>query len=100
MRKKIWGLQTQTDAHTYRHDDVDSGWSKQEKKLIDFPRFLIFLFLSSSCQIHADVELDNPLELGDIMPQNRKFYDKMRPPKYKGKNDASKRRPCSAFLVG
>eukprot|EP00094_Tigriopus_californicus_P006905 TCALIF_06650-PB protein Name:"Protein of unknown function" AED:0.81 eAED:0.84 QI:0/0.33/0.25/0.5/0/0.25/4/129/192 len=29
-------------------------------------------------------DLDNPLELGDIMPQNRKLYDKMRPPKYKG----------------
>ena len=36
--------------------------------------------------------MDNPLELGDIMPQNRKLYDKMRPPKYKGEakgNDCS-----------
>ena len=30
--------------------------------------------------------MDNPLELGDIMPQNRKLYDKMRPPKYKGRD--------------
>ena len=28
---------------------------------------------------------DAPLQLSDIMPQNRKHYDKMRPPKYKGK---------------
>ena len=27
---------------------------------------------------------DKPLELGDIMPENRKLYDKMRPPKFKG----------------
>ena len=29
---------------------------------------------------------DRPLELGDIMPEDRRLYDKMRPPKYKGKN--------------
>ena len=28
---------------------------------------------------------DRPLELGDIMPEDRRLYDKMRPPKYKGK---------------
>ena len=27
---------------------------------------------------------DRPLELGDIMPEDRRLYDKMRPPKYKG----------------
>ena len=32
-------------------------------------------------------ELDRPLELGDIMPEDRRLYDKMRPPKYKGKVD-------------
>ena len=29
---------------------------------------------------------DAPLQLSDIMPKNRRLYDKMRPPKYKGKN--------------
>lgn len=29
-------------------------------------------------------ENENPLELSDIMPDNSKTYDKMRPPKYKG----------------
>ena len=29
---------------------------------------------------------DRPLELGDIMPEDRRLYDKMRPPKYKGKH--------------
>ena len=33
----------------------------------------------------SEGDYDFPLELGDIMPQNRKLYDKMRPPKYKGK---------------
>lgn len=29
---------------------------------------------------------DSPLQLSDIMPRNRRLhYDKMRPPKYKGK---------------
>ena len=28
---------------------------------------------------------DRPLELGDIMPEDKRLYDKMRPPKYKGK---------------
>ncbi len=28
---------------------------------------------------------DPPIELGDIMPEQKKQYDKMRPPKYKGK---------------
>ena len=36
----------------------------------------------------ADVgDMDKPLELGDIMPQNRRHYDKMRPPKFQGKNN-------------
>ena len=34
---------------------------------------------------HRD-QLDTPLELSDIMPLASKTYDKMRPPKYKGKN--------------
>jgi len=29
---------------------------------------------------------ESPLELGDIMPLDKKSYDKMRPPKFKGKN--------------
>jgi len=29
-------------------------------------------------------DLDKPLELGDIMPLDKRQYDKMRPPKYKG----------------
>ena len=29
---------------------------------------------------------DRPLELGDIMPEDRRLYDKTRPPKYRGKN--------------
>ena len=27
---------------------------------------------------------DRPLELADIMPEDKRLYDKMRPPKYKG----------------
>ena len=34
---------------------------------------------------------DRPLELGDIMPEDRRLYDKMRPPKYKGKINS---KPC------
>ncbi len=37
------------------------------------------------CRVCCSDVSDNPLELGDIMPSNRKLYDKMRPPKYKGK---------------
>ena len=33
---------------------------------------------------HQDHVEDKPLELGDIMPENRKVYDKMRPPKFEG----------------
>ena len=29
---------------------------------------------------------DAPLQLSDIMPKNRRLYDKMRPPKFKGKS--------------
>ena len=36
---------------------------------------------------------DAPLQLSDIMPKNRRLYDKMRPPKYKGKLSASNLRP-------
>ena len=31
---------------------------------------------------------DHPLELSDIMPFPQKTYDKMRPPKYKGKTNS------------
>ena len=31
---------------------------------------------------------NRPLELADIMPEDRRMYDKMRPPKYKGKIDS------------
>jgi hypothetical protein len=30
---------------------------------------------------------DRPLELADIMPVEKRMYDKMRPPKYKGKTN-------------
>jgi len=33
----------------------------------------------------ASLDVDQPLELSDIMPMDKKHYDKMRPPKYKGK---------------
>ena len=32
---------------------------------------------------------DHPLELSDIMPFPQKTYDKMRPPKYKGKTTSA-----------
>ena len=34
---------------------------------------------------------DAPLQLSDIMPKNRRLYDKMRPPKFKGKSGNMKK---------
>ncbi|CAB4058323.1 HCL [Lepeophtheirus salmonis] len=44
----------------------------------------VFRLLIISTVMAEISDLDYPLELSDIMPQNSKLYDKMRPPKYKG----------------
>ena len=52
---------------------------------------LISSFLFRLMTTYAVAELndepvrDRPLELADIMPEDKRLYDKMRPPKYKGK---------------
>lgn len=38
-----------------------------------------------SCVLGEVSHVEQPLELSDIMPLASKTYDKMRPPKYKGK---------------
>ena len=51
--------------------------------------FIIFFRLMTTyagAEISEQQIRDRPLELGDIMPEDRRLYDKMRPPKYKGKN--------------
>eukprot|EP00094_Tigriopus_californicus_P006904 TCALIF_06650-PA protein Name:"Similar to GABRA1 Gamma-aminobutyric acid receptor subunit alpha-1 (Gallus gallus)" AED:0.03 eAED:0.03 QI:76/0.77/0.8/1/0.22/0.2/10/5630/162 len=58
---------------------------KTYSSCIPFWSVLLFVTLASDRgNANEGSDLDNPLELGDIMPQNRKLYDKMRPPKYKG----------------
>ena len=52
---------------------------------------LISSFLFRLMTTYAVAELsdepvrDRPLELADIMPEDKRLYDKMRPPKVKGK---------------
>lgn len=53
----------------------------------DFSRFQIYYFsfrLMTCAMGEVTDQQERPLELGDIMPLDRKSYDKMRPPKYKG----------------
>ncbi len=38
------------------------------------------------CSLGEIPDHERPLELGDIMPLDKKSYDKMRPPKFKGKS--------------
>ena len=53
-----------------------------------FPYALFFRLMTTYAvaEISEQQIRDRPLELGDIMPEDRRLYDKMRPPKYKGKN--------------
>ncbi len=54
---------------------------------------LLLLYATSSSSPPSAVEAidaEYPLQLGDIMPNDRRLYDKMRPPKYKGKKSKSK----------
>ena len=47
--------------------------------------FFFSLMTYAVAEISEQQIRDRPLELGDIMPEDRRLYDKMRPPKYKGK---------------
>ena len=54
---------------------------------------LLLLYATSSSSPPSAVEAidaEYPLQLGDIMPNDRRLYDKMRPPKYKGKKSKNK----------
>ncbi len=69
------------------------------KLLIFFSPCILLVFLKLACPPGAaaagaagaagaeeeeDAPADLPLQLSDIMPKDRRLYDKMRPPKYKG----------------
>jgi hypothetical protein len=59
----------------------------------------IITFRLLSCVLATEVnkehfEPDHPLELADIMPLATKTYDKMRPPKYKGKHTNTPKIKC------
>ena len=41
-------------------------------------------------ELNDEPARERPLELGDIMPEDKRLYDKMRPPKYKGKLNSVK----------
>ena len=75
-------------------------WYLNFTKLLLFCRFLMASVAhASESGDEVDVDtgelsseyFDAPLQLSDIMPKNRRLYDKMRPPKFKGKSGNMKK---------
>jgi len=75
------------------HLRVASPFLKRySSSLITFSSFssrslVVFAYLAPLLDMAACLDVDQPLELSDIMPTDKKHYDKMRPPKYKGEKD-------------